>query len=92
MQTEEDNEDLDRTSRPDVDDEDEFDDYIKSQENNKNYVDIYKRAHCKINRLSLMVWGDSRAGKTTLVDCLTNSTHSESGNSLRIVECSSVEK
>ena len=67
--------------------QDEFDDYIRSQENNKNYVDIYRREHCKINRLSLMVWGDSKVGKTTLVDRLTNSTHSESGNSLRIVEC-----
>ena len=34
-----------------------------------------------------MVWGDSKAGKTRLVDRLTNSTHSESGNGLRIVEC-----
>ena len=67
--------------------ENEFDDYIKSQENNQNYVDMYRQEHFKVNRLSLMVWGDSKAGKTRLVDSLTNSTHSESGNSLRIVEC-----
>ena len=91
---------LNRTSIPDAEEsiyldprinaeQDEFDDYITSQENNKNYVDIYRREHCKINRLSLMVWGDSKAGKTSLVDRFTNSTHSKSKNnhSLRIVEC-----
>ena len=63
--------------------------YITSQENNDNYVDIYRREHYGINRLSLMVWGDSRTGKTRLVDRLTNSTRSESGNRepLRIDEC-----
>ena len=69
---------------------DEFDDYTTSQGNNDNNVDIiYCRENCKVNRLSLMVFGDSRAGKTRLVDCLTNTTHSESENRepLRIVEC-----
>ena len=69
---------------------DEFDDYITSQGNNDNNVDIiYCRENCKVNRLSLMVFGDSRAGKTRLVDRLTNTTHSESENRepLRIVEC-----
>ena len=60
--------------------QDEFDDYITSQETNESYVDIYRREHCKINRLSLMVFGDSKVGKTRLVDCLTNNTHSESNN------------
>ena len=68
---------------------DEFGDFVRSGENNKNRFDIYRRKHCKINRLSLMVWGNSRSGKSKLVDRLTNSTHSESENnqSLRIVEC-----
>ena len=66
-----------------------FNEYISSQENTDNYVDIYRREHYGINRLSLMVWGDSRAGKTRLVDRLTNRTRSESDNreSLRIDEC-----
>ena len=68
---------------------DEFDDYITSQENNKNYVETYRRKYCKINRLILMVFGDSGAGKTRLVDLLTNTTSFESENRepLRIVEC-----
>ena len=42
-----------------------------------------------IVRLSLMVWGDLKVGKTTLVDRLTNSARSESDSRepLRIVEC-----
>ena len=91
---------MNKVLRPDGEDEtcdlhdfnaepDEFDDYITSQENNKNYVDIFRREHYEINRLSVMVWGDSGAGKTTLVDSLTNSTCSEfdKRNPLRIVEC-----
>ena len=34
-----------------------------------------------------MVWGDSKVGKTTLVERLTNSARSESDGSVRIVEC-----
>ena len=81
-----------RNSSPTPIPRDEFDDCIRSQENNKNYVDAYRRKYCnmcRINRLSLMVFGDSRAGKTRLVDRLTNTTRSESENRepLRIVEC-----
>ena len=91
FQAEEDNEDLNPPSSvSDTSDTlDEFGDFLTSQETNKNRFDIYRRKDCKINRLSLMVRGDSRAGKTRLIDRLTNSTHSESANnqSLRIVDC-----
>ena len=66
-----------------------FQDYVSSKEIDQNYVELYRKEHCEIHWLCLMVFGDSGTGKTTLIHRLLNKPDSESTNTgkLEVTDC-----
>ena len=66
-----------------------FQDNVSSKEIDQNYVELYRKEHCEIHWLCLMVFGDSGTGKTRLIHRLLNKPDSESTNTgkLEVSDC-----
>ena len=66
-----------------------FRNYVSSKEKDHDYAEIYRREHCEMCWLRLMVFGDSGTGKTRLINQLLNKPYSDSTNQgkLQVSNC-----
>ena len=76
----------------DIDDDDadtaRFRNYVLSREISHDYVEKYRKEHCEMYWLCLMVFGDSGTGKTRLINQLLNKPYSDSSKGkLQVLNC-----